>query len=129
MPTPDLSHYCGGASVDAAYTLQAKTMFWIDIGTATFSSISATDIALEARYRVLRQSGQIALTVTVTGEDSGMVQINDFTLACTFEAGPDALLVHYMTTEGTPQLLSFTMQRSGILIDGDAVPVKVLVKT
>jgi short subunit fatty acids transporter len=34
-----------------------------------------------------------------------------------------------MTTEGTPQLLSFTMQRSGILIDGDVVPVKVLVKT
>lgn len=129
VSTPDLSLYCGGAAVGAAHTLQAKTMFWVDIGQATFSVISETDIALEASYRVLRRSGRIALNVTVTGQNAGQVQINGFTLACSFEPRPNVLLVHYKTADGKPQLLSFSTQKNGVLIDGDVVPVKVLVKT
>ena len=118
-----------GAAVGAAHTLQAKTMFWVDIGQATFSVITETNIALKATYRVLRRSGEIALSVMVTGENTGRVQLNKFTLDCSFEPRPNVLLVHYKTADGKPQLLSFSTQKNGVLIDGDVVPVKVLVKT
>lgn len=128
LPTPDLSTYYGTLQTNTSYKLKAKTGFWVNIGTATFSTLSPSTLAMAADYNALGNSGKIELNVSVTGDDTGRVTINGYELDCTFQERKNELFVHYRSKSGKEKKISFSWEKRGILIDGDMVPVKVLVQ-
>jgi hypothetical protein len=128
LPNPDLSNYYGTLRASKSYKLQAKTGLWINIGTASFSTLSPETIALSADYSAFGNSGNIALNVEVTGDCSGRVTINGHALDCTFAERGSELVVRYQSKSGKEKSISFSWEKRGILIDGDVLPVKVLVK-
>lgn len=121
MPKPDLSQYYGDLKTGQPQRIQAKIAVYVTIGSGTFSTLNPAVIAFRGSYTVFGHTGEVDLTLTVTGNDTGTFKFNDTTGPCTFKEEGGYLYI-YFNEGGSQTYLQVQYWSNGLWIGGPATP-------
>ena len=121
MATPDLSQYYGSLQTGQNERIQAKIVFYATIGSGTFSVLTPSQIAFSGHYAVAGHSGNVDLTLTVTGDNVGTFKLNDASGPCTFQQQDNTLFV-YFNEGGSQTNVQVQWWQNGLWIGGPATP-------
>ncbi|HEY0143828.1 MAG TPA: hypothetical protein VGF48_23275 [Thermoanaerobaculia bacterium] len=121
MPTPDLSQYYGNLQTGQNERIQAKIVAYTNIGNGTFSVLNPSEISFSGTYSIVGHSGNVDLTLTVTGTNSGTFQFNGASGPCTFTE-QDGYLYVYFNEGGGQTNVQVQFWSNGLWIGGPATP-------
>jgi|GEM_PF-6820556 len=120
MSTPDLSQYYGNLQTGENYTIQAKIVFYVDVGQGSFSALSPSQVAFSGSYSAAGHSGEVTLNLNVTGPNQGTYNLNGRSGSCTFSEDGDTLTVSFGGTS-----IQIEWWHDGIWIGGSGVPYNI----
>jgi len=116
---PDLSRYYGNLKTDKDYKIEGKIAgIWAKIGSGRFSGLAPINLSFEGEYDALGHKGKVALSIVVTGMNTGTVDFNGDGGQCKFEEDGDYLHVLF---DG--KNIKLEWWKDGIWIGGDGPPV------
>lgn len=119
---PDLSSYYKSLTTNTTYRLQAKTPWYMDVGTGTFSALSANHLAFNGKIDTVFYKGSVSLDLQVTGPMTGTIGFNGKTEPCSFSISGSDLIVHLDLPGKKNTTLNIEWWHSGLWIGGPGTP-------
>lgn len=130
MTDPNLTSYTGTLTASTTYDIEGKDVVWVSIGSGQFSALDSTELAFSGTLDAKGQNGQIAVTIVVTGEQVGTIDLgitdNSSSLsangACSFSESGSTLTVSFTASVngGSPQAMAMQLETDD---DGVAITV------
>ena len=116
--SPDLTSFACGLTADVNYRLQAKIIGYTTIGSAEFENVDTNEFKVHGSYNVLGHQGSFDLSLVVTGDGAGSINLNGSSYPCTFTTSGSNLFVHF--NEGTKAIsVEMACWDNGLWISGD----------
>lgn len=122
MSGPSLSPYYGSLSVGTPYKIQAKAPWYSDVGTGSFSKLSADEIAFSGKINFFGQTGNISLDLNVTNANAGTISFNGKAESCTFTVNSPYLVCHLRLPGSGLTTLQIEWWHKGLWIGGPGTP-------
>lgn len=119
---PDLTTFCGNLTTGTKYDIAAQILFYVHVGTGTFTTMSANHIAFAGKVSVLGYSGNITIDIQVTGQNTGTIDINGTSTTCTFSSKGNTLVVH-LSLPGKPNTeIDIHFDKGDLWVSGPGAP-------
>jgi hypothetical protein len=130
MTDPNLTSYTGSLTSGANYEIEGKDVVWVQIGSGQFSALDGATLAFSGTLDEKGQNGKIGVSIAVTGEDVGTIDLditdNSSSLSasggCTFSESGSSLTVSFTASVngGSPQPMTMVLET-----DDDGVEISV----